>query len=61
MRDKKYGSVDKNKYFKKNIAESMKSFAEVVEKGLNSKKREGFHELRRAYTDILSKKSYYFN
>ena len=61
MRDKKYGFVDKNKYFKKNIAESMKSFAEVVDKSLNSEKREGFHELRRAYTDILSKKSYYFN
>ena len=43
MRDKKYGFVDKNKYFKKNIAESMKSFAEIVDKGLNNEKREGFH------------------
>ena len=54
-----YSFVDKNKHVKKNIATSMKSVAEAVDKDLDNKQRENFHELLQAYTDILSKNLYF--
>ena len=50
-----YRFVDKNKHVKKNIATSMENVAEAVDKDLDNEQREDFHELLRAYTDILSK------
>ena len=51
-----YSSVDKNnKRVKKNIAASIESVTEAVDKKLDNEKREDLHELLRAYTDILSK------
>ena len=50
-----YSFVDKNKHVKKNIAASTENVVEAVPKGLDSEKREDFHELLRAYTDIFSK------
>ena len=44
---------------KKNIAASMNSVAEAVDKDLDNKKREDFHELPGAYIDILSKNLYF--
>ena len=46
--------VDK-KHAKKNIAASMESVAEAVDRDVDNEKREYFHELLRSYTDILSK------
>ena len=48
-----YSFVDKNKHVKKNIAASMENVAEAVDKDLDNENREDFHELLRAYTDIL--------
>ena len=50
-----YSFVDENEHFKMNIAACMEIVSEVGDKDLDNKKREGFHELLRAYTDILSK------
>ena len=54
-----YSFLDKNKHVKKNIAASTENVVEAVVKGLESKKREDFHELLRAYTDIFSKNLYF--
>ena len=37
----------------------MENVAKAVNKDLDNEKREDFHELLRAYTDILSKKLYF--
>ena len=37
----------------------MENVAKAVNKDLDNEKREDFHELPRAYTDILSKKLYF--
>ena len=54
-----YSFVDKNKYVKKNITGSRESVAEAVDKDFDNEKSEDFHELLRAYTDILSKNLYF--
>ena len=54
-----YSFVDENKHVKKNIATSMENVAEAVDKDLDNEQRENFHELLRAYTDILSKNLYF--
>ena len=54
-----YSFVDKNKHVKKNIATSMENVAEAVDKHLDKEQREDFHELLRAYTDILPKNLYF--
>ena len=50
-----YSVVDQNKQVKKNIAASMENVAEAVDKDLDKEQEEDFHELLRAYTDILEK------
>ena len=40
-----YSLVNKNKHVKKNIAASMENIAEAVDKYLDNKQREDFHEL----------------
>ena len=50
-----YSFLDKNKHAKKDIAASMESVAEALDKDLDNKKREDFHELLPAHTNILSK------
>ena len=54
-----YSFVDKNKHVKKNIATSMKSVAEAVDKDLDNEQRENFHELLQTYSDSLKKKLYF--
>ena len=54
-----YSFIDKNKHVKKNIAASMENVAEAVDKDLDNEKREDFHKLLQAYTDILSKNLYF--
>ena len=54
-----YSFFDKNKHVKKNIGTTMENVAEAVDKDLDNKQREDFHELLRAYTDILSKSLYF--
>ena len=43
-----YSFINKNKHVKKNIATSMKSVAEAVDKDLDNEQRENFHELLQA-------------
>ena len=50
-----YSVVDQNKQVKKNIAASLENVAEAVDKDLDKEQEEDFHELLRAYTDILEK------
>ena len=54
-----YSFVDKNKHVKKNIAASIEHVAGAVDKDLDNEKRKDFHELLRAYKDILSKNLYF--
>ena len=48
-----YSFVGQNKQAKNNIATSMENAAEAVDKNLDKEQGEDFHELLRAYTDIL--------
>ena len=54
-----YTFVDKNKRVKENIAANMESVIEAVDKDIDNEKWEDFHELLRAYTNILSKNLYF--
>ena len=50
-----YSFIDKNKHIKKNLHANVESLADKVTENLENGKREGFHELLRAYVDIFTK------
>ena len=50
--------VDKNKYVKRNLANSFESLADKVNKGTKEENKEKLHELLRSYTDIFSNNIY---
>ena len=50
-----YSFIDKNKHIKKNLHANVESLPDKVTENLENGKREGFHELLRAYVDIFTK------
>ena len=50
--------VDKNKHIKNNLAANFESLAQAVDSETLNQEKEDFHELLRAYCDILTKNVY---